>query len=245
MSGAPLHYLVLGGTLLRSVRPSVRAKGASRLCQILVSVATLTAVAACDRTTPTQTTIKPVASVLRSIAVQDEGMGLLSSVALQVVAGLQDPRVRTAVITAMRDSAAQEYGLDLQGCRTAGVVLSLFQAAERRGTQSAAQTCDYVTRLPGLILHMDHEQLANWNPTVIPVVTAIAHPGAGMPAHLTGYRSPSRTIDLTAEKHLQGPILVVFPVKHRSRRKTDANLPPGRFIHVDSARASHPHTRVP
>jgi hypothetical protein len=173
-------------------------------------------------------------------------MATLSIVALQVVTGLQDPHVRAAVIAAMRDTTARGHGLDLQDCQQSSVTRSLFDAAAKRGAQATDAMCRYVSALPGLILHMDHEQLSHWDPSVIPIVTAIAHPDARMPGDLTGYRSPSRTIDLGADKHLQGPILVVFPVKHPNRRDADRRaLPAAIFTHVDSATVSHPHAKAP
>jgi hypothetical protein len=172
-------------------------------------------------------------------------MGKLSIVALQVVTGLQDPRVRAAVIAAMRDTTSRGHGLDLQDCGETSVTRSLFVAAAKRGAQPIDAMCRSVGALPGLILHMDREQLARWDPSVIPIVTAIAEPHAPPPGDLTGYRSPSRTINLGADKQLKGPILVVFPAKHANRGRADRRaLPAATLIRVDSTIGS-PRTRRP
>lgn len=201
----------------------------------------------CDRTVPTQAAVRPSPVLVRAvIPVQDEGMGDLSTVALQVVTGLQDTHVRAAVIAAMRDSSARGYGLDLQDCQASGVTRSLFEAAERRGRAPTEAVCQTVSQLSGLILYMDHEQLANWGSSIIPIVTAIAHPEAGMPKHLTGYRSPDRTIDLTADKQLRGPILVVFPIRHPKRRTFNPKaLPSATLLHVSPRNAPPPSKSEP
>jgi hypothetical protein len=211
-----------GGDLLPKVLNQNRQSLAiSRQWGTGLLLVSLTGIVACDRAVPTQLAVRPSPQLSRAVISADDGMGTLAPIALQVVTGLQNVHVRAAVIGAMRDTSAHGYGLDLQDCQTTGVTRALFQAAEVRGGALADALCQTVSRLPGLILHMDHEQLGNWNPSIIPIVTAIAHPEAGTPRHLTGYRSPSRTIDLTADKHLQGPILVVFPARHPDRRNVD------------------------
>jgi hypothetical protein len=82
---------------------------------------------------------------------------------------------------------------------------------------------------------MDREQLALWNTSVIPIVTALASAGASLPAHMLGYRSPTRTIDVAADRRLKGPILVVLPMAHPSRvSNARPALPASAVVHRDT-----------
>jgi hypothetical protein len=206
-----------------------------------------TTMMACDRTAPTQGSARPnLAPPVKAVAVNDAGMGPLSAIALQVVAGLQNPHVRAALNSALRDTSALGYGLDLQSCDESGVARDLFAAGERRGAAPAEVLCESVKRMPGVVLHMDQHQLALWSPNTIPLVTALAHPEAMLPRHLTAYRSPTVTLDVLADTHLSGPILVVLPLTHPSRRKGRRSaLPASEMIRVDSARTAHRHVVAP
>ena len=172
-------------------------------------------------------------------------MGALSNAALAVAAGMQDQRVRAAVITAMRDSSALGVGLDLQDCGPGSRTRSLFDAAERRGVGQAAALCSWATARSGLVLYMDPDQLAAWSATVIPIVTAVEQPGHPLPAHVLGYRSPVRTIDIAADPNLKGPILVVLPITHPSRMQSRRSLLlPSAVVRIDTG-AARQHVRVP
>jgi len=171
----------------------------------------------------------------RQTIVTDQAMGSLSPIAFQVAAGLQDPVVLRSVFAAMRDSASQGLGIDLQDCGPGGPTQLLINAGAKRGGQAASVLCAALSALPGAILFMDRDQLKVWNPSVIPIVTAVANPLAPLPQHFLGYRSPSKTIDLGADSKLKGPILVVLPIKHPNRlRGLRPSLPASVTVHKDT-----------
>ena len=203
-------------------------------------------VVSCERVTPTQAnpTAAPRAPA-RSVALQDAAMGRLSPIALAVAAGLQKPRVRSAVMAAMKDTAARGLGLDLQDCEPGTTTRLLFEAGEARGAESANASCALAAQMTGLVLYMEPEQLAVWSPSVIPLVTALANPGSAWPSHIAAYRSPDRSLDLAADRSLRGPILVVLPLIHPKRTLPLRNtLVPSLVAHHDPG-PPRQHIQVP
>lgn len=152
-------------------------------------------------------------------------MGSLSAIAAYVAAGLQDPVARTDVMRAMKDSTSRNLGLDLQDCGPGGKANSLFVAADRLSAAKATAMCSTVAAMNGLVLYMDRSQLDLWSHSTIPIVTALANPTSARPSHLLGYRSPTRTIDVTGDAGLKGPILVVLPLRHPTRVGAKAAAP--------------------
>lgn len=157
--------------------------------------------------------------------VTDVAMGHLSGLARHISAGLQDPSARGALVRLMKSDAARGIGIDLQACES-GTVRGLLEAGSRRGADPYDVVCRGLKGAAGVMLYMDRDRLAGWDSTVIPVVTAIEHPGKPIPAKFLGYRSPTRTIELSHPASLAGPILVVLPLLHPTRWSRQAAFKP-------------------
>lgn len=149
-------------------------------------------------------------------AIQDVAMGQLSPFARHIVAGLQDPQVRSRLVRAMKASHVRGVGIDLQDCEPNTVAGDLLEAGSRRGGSAAIDVCSSFKQSGGMTLYMDRDRLAHWDSTVIPVVTALQDPDH-VPATFLGYRSPTRTIELERDAPLAGPLLVLLPISHPDR----------------------------
>ncbi|MEO6864374.1 MAG: hypothetical protein ABI229_02875 [Gemmatimonadaceae bacterium] len=148
-------------------------------------------------------------------------MGQLSGIARHVAAALQDPTVRREVALIMKQSP-DAAGLDLQGCQEGSTVGRMLAAGELRGAGSAQAVCQQLMHAQGMVLFMDRTQLAAWDPSVVPIVTAVESPGRFAASTVfQGYRSPTRMITLNAAHPNVGPVLVVFPHVHPSRAHSD------------------------
>ncbi len=190
----------------------------ARLSMIAVVVTAL----ACERTAPVILVAPATHAATRSFAptppVVDSAMGALSAYAQYVVAGLRDSAARMAVWRALKAPTTPREGLDLQACGTHPAVDALFAASERQGHGQAQSICVALKGMRGAILYMDAERLKQWDGTSIPLVTAIADPNGHMPSQLTAYRSTRRTVVIASDGSTLGPVLVVLPYKHPSRR---------------------------
>jgi hypothetical protein len=156
-------------------------------------------------------------------------MGQLSGVARHVAAALQDPNVRHEVALLMKQSP-DAAGLDLQNCQEGTAVGRLLAAGELRGAGSASVLCKQLMQAQGMVLFMDRTQLAAWDPSVVPIVTAVENPGRFAASTVfQGYRSPTRMITLNAAHPNVGPVLVVFPHVHPSRAHSDPTR-----IHIET-----------
>ena len=170
-------------------------------------------VAACGESSPILPRREaPPATTIVGIADNDETMGNLSEIARHISAALEDPRVRGAMVRAMKDSIYNPLGLDLSECGAGSVVGNMLRAGERRGGKDASTICDELTAGRGLILYMDRSRLHGWDSTTIPVVTAITNPDAPPRKSFHGYRSPDLVMDVPSDGSLGGPILIVLPV---------------------------------
>lgn len=155
----------------------------------------------------------------------DVAMGAFSPVARLVSAALQDSATRVRVYRALK-MAPGRLGLDLQLCQDDPLIHEIFDAGERFGAGVAASHCAFARAQGGLVLYMDHDRLQHWDPSVSPIVTAIANIDTPSAATFHGYRSPVRMIDLPADGSVQGPILVILPIQHSTRSKLAGPLPP-------------------
>jgi len=143
-------------------------------------------------------------------------MGALSPIARFISGALRDSSMRHAVAAAMKESSTGHLGLDLQTCGTATLVQRLMLTGEQHGMGSAQSMCAVMSRFDGLTLFMDPDRLSRWNGRAIPIVTAIADLHHPLPNKFLGYRSPARTIELSASDPVNGPLLVVLPMPNRT-----------------------------
>ncbi len=177
---------------------------------------------ACERTASVILVAPSTRAATRSIPVAspvvDSAMGGLSIYAQYVIAGLRDSVARMAVWRALKAPTTPREGLDLQSCGNLAAIDALFAAAERQGHGEAQTVCGALKGMRGAILYMDAERLKQWDGTSIPLVTAIADPNGHMPSQITAYRSTRRTVVLPSDGSTLGPMLVVLPYKHPSRR---------------------------
>jgi hypothetical protein len=180
-------------------------------------------ISACNRQ-DLPSTVRPslpssASHVIRPVrpAAVDSVMGQLSPIAQHLAAGLQDSTIRMAVYRAMKSPGANHGSLDLQTCAADPAVSSLVTSGERHGAGPAVAMCALIARLPGATLYMDPTQLARWDGTTIPIVTAVEKANRRLPATIRGYRSPDLLMDLPTDGSLQGPVLVVVPIAHPSR----------------------------
>ena len=216
-----------------------------RRCALGSAVLASAAITACDRPTTTQVLPRATRPSAQIAPVADASMGSWSPMAMAVVAGLQDPRIRRSIVAAMKDTGAAGIGIDLQACQPGGKIDSLYAAAEKRGAMAGAALCALATHASGLVLYMDREQLANWDPSVIPIVTALADPSKGVPDHLVGYRSPTRTLDLRTDDKLATPILVVLPMTHPHRTAAMRGVLFPSLVSYPAPPPTQTHRRVP
>lgn len=145
-------------------------------------------------------------------------MGDLSGLARQLAAALQNPKLRAAVRRSLESGDPRMTALDLQDCQGASLAGQLLHEAERRGAGLAADACAQAIQARGMMLYIDRDRLAQWDSSVVPIVTAIESPGTSLPKTFKGYRSPSVTIDLPGDGSIGGPVLVVLPIPTPSRR---------------------------
>ncbi len=181
---------------------------------------------ACDRTLPTASpparlSLQPM--VLTPV-VRERVMGRLSSVARHLVIALRDSAMRAELVNAMKRQEATHPGLDLHDCAQ-GTTQRLLETGERNGGTKAAEICAVLATLPGVVLYMAPEQLAKWDATVIPSVTAIEDVSGGRAGPKQAYRSPDRMIDIS-DPSFKGPLLVVLPYVHAARLNSIAFSPP-------------------
>lgn len=157
--------------------------------------------------------LAPVRSV--APALHDAGMSDLSPVAQHIIVALRDSAVRVAVIDALKQSTNGHIGIDLSSCNGISLGAAIISTGERLGAGPASPICDRLRTGSGMTLYMSPERLARWNPTVIPIVTAIANPDQPRPVHIMGYQFADMTIDISDPKFI-GPVLVVVPYAHGS-----------------------------
>jgi hypothetical protein len=167
--------------------------------------------------------------------VDDPTMGSLSSAAQHIAAGLQDSVIRMAIRRSLLESHASVPELDLQACDiTASDSDKLLQSGERRGAKVARDLCKMFKGMNGAILYMDPTQLAHWDGSTIPIVTAVADPDQPLPASIRGYRSPNVMIDMPTDGSMAGPMLAVLPLQHESQRSLRATAPSTRAVFVSN-----------
>lgn len=196
---------------------------------------------ACDRSDPTHGAGPEVSrNVAIAPAATDQTMGNLSSLARHIAAALRDAPTRYALHDALVNAKSRGVGLDLTTCGSTGTANRLLTVGERRGAGSASAMCGLIHQSAGVILYMDPRRLARWDPSVSPIVTAVANPGHRIAGSFKGYRSPDVTIDLPGDGSLGGPILVVLPVPHPNQT--------GRAAHAEKVQArvmSPPYRAAP
>lgn len=207
----------------------------------LPAMAAIVALSACDQTTnPTGVARPAVMHVAAVVAppVVDPTMGSLSPLARHIVIALRDSAMRAALVQAMKAAQPRGLGLDLSTCNQPGPAQSLIRAGESRGGASAASICALIAKTHGVTLYMNAPALAAWDPSVIPVVTAIDNPQKKLSHVFVGYRSPTRTIALSDTGHsISGPVLVVLPIPHPAQVARNGNPHIGlqaSVFHVDS-----------
>jgi hypothetical protein len=198
------------------------------------AILSLVAIGACDHSrieAPRAGPIPSVAAFSRIDApVKDDAMRELSTLARFIVGALRDSTLRRSVAAAMADTSAGG-GIDLQDCRTNALVAHLFESGQRATGTSAAQLCADVSNRDGLILFMAPSRLARWNGTAVPVVSAIASTHDALPPTFLGYRSVERTIMISRDEPLDGPLLMILAMPHARRVR-------GRTLSLDRFRWS-------
>lgn len=209
----------------RSTVPVPRAL--SRYVCRLTSLVLLAAVAACNdpdlavRTAPAPTDGPRLARV----AEHDPVMGDLSGIAQHVAAAMQSPAVRATIAAALKQAPNGITELDLQDCGRNAAIKAMLDEGQRRGGAAPGALCSAIAKTDGMVLYMDRDLLARWNPAaVVPIVTALANPGAALPAAFRGYRTPEETIDLPGDGSVTVPVLVVLPNIHPSRKSQRPEL---------------------
>ena len=150
-------------------------------------------------------------------AAKDPVMGRLSGYAQVISAAAQDSAVRVAIAAALRAAPGGLPELDLQDCRTNGVVIRMIAEAARRGGPEPSTLCGVFEQETGLVLYMDPDRLAHWDVGTVPVVTALSDPTAPLPATFEGYSNPDRTVVLPGDGRSSEPTLVVLPIVHSAR----------------------------
>jgi hypothetical protein len=169
----------------------------------------------------------PPAKTINGSADDDKTMGNLSEIARHVSAALEDPRVRGALVRAMKDSVNNPAGVDLTECSGGSIAENLLRAAELRGGRDASTLCNDLRVGKGAMLFMDRSRLAGWDSTTIPVVTAIANPDAPIAKSFHGYRSPDLVMDVKADGSVGGPVLVIVPYANPHRASGRSTQPLG------------------
>ena len=199
----------------------------SRYACRLTALALLAAAAACNdpdlavRTAPT-----PMDGArLPRVAESDPVMGDLSRIAQHVAAAMQSPAVRATIAAELRRAPNGIAQLDLQDCGRNAAIKAMLDEGQRRGGTAPGTLCSAMAHADGMVLYMDRDLLARWNPaTVVPIVTALAHPGGALPAVFRGYRTPEETVDLPGDGSVTVPVLVVLPSMHPSRKSQRPEL---------------------
>lgn len=206
----------------------------------LPAIAAIVALGACEQN-PTGVANPRVARVTAVVSppVVDPTMGSLSPLARHIVIALRDSAMRANLVQAMRTAQPRGLGLDLSSCNQSGTAQALIQAGELRGGASAASMCALIGNTHGVTLYMNAPALAAWDPSVIPVVTAIDNPQKKLSHAFVGYRSPTRMIALSDTGHsISGPVLVVLPIPHLAQvaRNGQPHIDlQARVFHVDSS----------
>jgi hypothetical protein len=177
---------------------------------------------------------RPSATIIGK-ADDDATMGNLSEVARHISASLEDPRVRGAVVRAMKDSVNNPIGLDLTECDAGSVAGNTLRSGELRGGRDASTLCEEMKQRGGVILFMDRGRLATWDSTTIPIVTAIANPNVPLQKTFHGYRSPDLVMDVPSDGSLGGPILIVVPATStRFALRRNASVPSTESVIIGS-----------
>lgn len=222
-----------------------RSFSLARLAALAIAVSLYATACSSDASTSLVPSIKPSPARHTFIPIQpprqDPTMGPLSPIAQHIAAGLQDSVTRATIRRSLLNPRSSIPAADLQSCDdTTGAVGHLLRSGELRGAGLAKNLCTTLKAMSGAILYMDPTQLAHWDGSVIPVVTAIAHPGQRLPASIVGYRSPNVTMDLPTDGHMAGPVLVVLPLLHESRLPSRATPPPARAVFVPDPKPPTP-----
>lgn len=195
-------------------------------------------IAACNRDVSAPQTASAPSGAARFSAAPDNDatMADLSSVARHLAGALRDSATRADVARAMKDPKESFVGIDLHSCAANPLVLRLLLQGERAGGSPSQIVCQGILHREGLVLYMDRDRLRAWDGSTIPIVTAIAQPGSGLPVTFHGYRSPTKIIDLPSDGSLGGPILVVLPYVHpASAIALRANTPSTSISHATQA----------
>jgi hypothetical protein len=165
------------------------------------------------------------AARLARVAENDPVMGDLSGIAQHVAAAMQSPAVRATIATALKQAPDGITQLDLQDCGRNVAIKAMLDEGQRRGGAAPGTLCSAIAQADGMVLYMDRDLLARWDPaTVVPVVTALAHPASALPAAFRGYRTPEETVDLPGDGSVTVPVLVVLPNIHPSRKSRRPEL---------------------
>lgn len=174
---------------------------------------------ACERALPTAApaTHLRVEPTVMTPAVADRLMGRLSPLARHLVIALRDSDMRAELAGAMKRQELTHPGIDLSDCNQ-GESRHLMERGEANGGSHNADICALIKSMPGVMLYMAPEQLAKWDATVIPSVTAIDNASGGRAGPKQAYRSPDRMIDIS-DRSFRGPLLVVLPFVHGARTK--------------------------
>jgi hypothetical protein len=161
---------------------------------------------------------------LARVAENDPVMGDLSGIAQHVAAAMQSPAVRATIAAALKAPNGITQ-LDLQDCGRNAAIKAMLDEGQRRGGGEPGALCSAIAQADGMVLYMDRDLLARWDPaTVVPVVTALAHPASALPAVFRGYRTPEETVDLPGDGSVTVPVLVVLPNIHPSRKSRRPEL---------------------
>jgi hypothetical protein len=193
----------------------------------LTSLALLVAAAACNGPDlPARTAPTPMdAARLARVAEKDPVMGDLSGIAQHVAAAMQSPAVRTVIAAELKQAPNGITQLDLQDCGRNAAIKAMLDEGQRRGGAAPGTLCSAIAKADGMVLYMDRDLLARWDPAaVVPIVTALAHPGTALPAAFRGYRTPEETVDLPGDGSVTAPVLVVLPNIHPSRKSRRPEL---------------------
>ena len=199
----------------------------SRHASRLTSLALVAAAAACNGPDlPARTAPTPMdAARLARVAEKDPVMGDLSGIAQHVAAAMQSPAVRAVIAAELKQAPNGITQLDLQDCGRNAAIKAMLDEGQRRGGAAPGTLCSAIAKADGMVLYMDRDLLARWDPAaVVPIVTALAHPGAALPAGFRGYRTPEETVDLPGDGSVTVPVLVVLPNIHPSRKSPRPEL---------------------
>ena len=194
-------------------------------CRLALAVS-LAAAAACNGPDlPARTGPTPLdAARLTRVAENDPVMGDLSGVTQHVAAAMQSPAIRAVIATELKQAPNGITQLDLQDCGRNAAIKAMLDEGQRRGGSAPGTLCSAIGKADGMVLYMDRDLLARWDPAVVPIVTALAHPGSALPAVFRGYRTPEETVDLPGDGSVTVPVLVVLPNIHPARKNPRPEL---------------------